>query len=73
MLISNLCQFFEIIGAQYYSTGAIVPLTNDTSLKIPLNMAGSVVIPAYEFQHSGKVTHWDLEAIRVGFITLQVR
>ncbi|KAK3736330.1 hypothetical protein QZH41_020801, partial [Actinostola sp. cb2023] len=60
------------ISAQYYSTGAIVPRTNDTVISISLNMEGTLIVPAFEFQHSGKVTHWDFEAIKIGFFTLQI-
>lgn len=62
-----------VSDAQYYSTGAIVPRTNDTVISVPLNLAGTVVIPAFEFQQSGKVTHWDFEAVKTGFLTFTVR
>lgn len=64
---------FLYLGAQYYSTGAIVPRTNNTVITVPLSLSGTFVIPAFEFQHSGKVTHWDFEVVKKGFISLLVR
>lgn len=71
-LFSIVFDFHKTIGAQYYSTGAKVPRTNDSLLSTPLSIAGSLVIPAFEFHHNGRVTHWDFEAIKFGFVKLQV-
>ncbi|XP_048582698.1 polycystic kidney disease and receptor for egg jelly-related protein [Nematostella vectensis] len=60
------------ISSRYYSAGTIVPRGNDSSVIPVLNTPGTILIPAYEFQHDGQVTHWDFEIVKKGTIKLMI-
>ena len=37
-----------------------------------VDLQGTIVMQAYEFQHDGRVTHWEFESIKTGNVKLQV-
>lgn len=69
----NNIYFQFLLGSRYYNAGPAIPRSNNTLHLVPSSPQGTIVSPAYEFRHDGKVTEWEFEGAKTGNVRLQVR